>query len=205
MLPTTSPRHARRPLHDAVALPPTPDDRSPAPPASMALAHQESVARRKAGLDNAGLVNAGLVSVATVRRILLGLQLFNAVSAVGGGIALAAGVLGVPVVLLRHTPFDSFVVPGIFLAVIIGGSAAIGAAALLNHWTRALAVSAAAGTVMIGWILGETLLVEGFSWLQGLYLLTGSLALVATVGLAWAGTPTSNSRAVAPPHKGGGM
>jgi hypothetical protein len=136
----------------------------------------------------------------TVRRTLIGLHLFNALSAVGGGIALAAGRLGVPTVLLRHTPFDSFLVPGIFLAVVIGGSATIGATALLAHWPRALVTSAAAGAVMVGWILGETWLVEGFSWLQGLYLLTGSLVLAASILLSQVGTPASEPRAVAPPR-----
>lgn len=117
----------------------------------------------------------------TTRRTLVGLHLFNALSAVGGGIALSAGGLGVPTALLRHTPFDSFVVPGIFLAAVIGGSATIGAIALLAHWRRALVTSTAAGAVMVGWILGETLLVEGFSWLQGLYLITGSIVLVASI------------------------
>ena len=37
------------------------------------------------------------------------------------------------------------------------------------------------GVVMVGWILGETLLVEGFSWLQGLYLVTGSVAVVVSM------------------------
>jgi len=99
------------------------------------------------------------------RRTVVGLHLFNAVSAVGGGIALVAGGLGVPTTLLRHTPFESFVVPGVFLAVIIGGTALLGATALLTHRPRALVTSTAAGAVMVGWILGETLLIEGFSWL----------------------------------------
>jgi len=120
----------------------------------------------------------------TTRRTLLGLHLFNASSAVGGGIALIAGGLGVPTTLLRHTPFDSFVVPGIFLAAVIGGSATIAATALLAHWRRALVSSAASGAIMVGWILGETLLVEGFSWLQGLYLLTGSIAVFASIRLS---------------------
>jgi len=119
-----------------------------------------------------------------IRRTVVGLHLFNAVSAVGGGIALIAGGLPVPIDLLRHTPFESFVVPGIFLAVIIGGSATIGATALLTHRRRALVTSGAAGAVMVGWIAGETVLVEGFSWLQGLYLLTGAIALVASLRLS---------------------
>ena len=119
-----------------------------------------------------------------MRRTVVGLHLYNAVSAVGGGIALITGGLGVPTTLLRHTPFESFVVPGIFLAVIIGGSATIGATALLTHRRRATVISAAAGAVMVGWIAGETVLVEGFSWLQGLYLLTGAIALVASLRLS---------------------
>ena len=122
----------------------------------------------------------------TMRRTVVGLHLFNAVSAVGGGIALVVGGLGVPTDLLRHTPFESFVVPGLFLAVVIGGTALLGAIAVLAHWRRAPAASAAAGAVMVGWIAGETVLVEGFSWLQGLYLLTGAIALAASVRLAQA-------------------
>ena len=63
--------------------------------------------------------------MSTTRRTVVGLHLFNALSAVGGGIALVAGGLGVPTVLLRHTPFESFVVPGIFLAVVIGVEASL--------------------------------------------------------------------------------
>jgi len=121
-----------------------------------------------------------------MRRTVVGLHLFNAVSAVGGGIALIAGGLGVPTAMLRHTPFESFVVPGIFLAVIIGGSATIGATALLTHSRRAPVTSGAAGAIMVGWIAGETVLVEGFSWLQGLYLLTGAVIVVASIRLAQA-------------------
>jgi len=121
-----------------------------------------------------------------MRRTAVGVHLFNAVSAVGGGIGLVVGGLGVPTTLLRRTPFESFVIPGLFLAVVIGGTALLGAAALLTHRRRAPATSAAAGVVMIGWIAGETLVVGGFSWLQGLYLLTGAAAFAASIRLAQA-------------------
>ena len=134
----------------------------------------------------------------TMRRTLVGLHLFNALSAVGGGIALFAGGLGVPTALLRHTPFDSFIVPGIFLAAVIGGSATIGAIALLAHWLRAPVTSAAAGAIMVCWILGETLLVEGFSWLQGIYLITGSIVVVASIRSFQATAPPPEPRTAVP-------
>jgi hypothetical protein len=125
--------------------------------------------------------------MSATRRTLLGLHIFHAVSAIGGGIALIVGALPVPLVVLRHTPFDSFVVPGIFLGAVIGGSAAISAGALLARSRHAAAISIGAGAIMVGWILGETALFEGFSWLQGLYLLTGSIALLVSIRL-WRGT-----------------
>ena len=36
---------------------------------------------------------------------------------------------------------------------------------------------------MIGWITGETILIEGFSWLQGLYLFTGVLVVALSFSL----------------------
>jgi len=91
------------------------------------------------------------------------------------------GSLPVPISLLRNTPFDSFLIPGLFLGIIIGGSAAAAALASLARTRRSLHLSGAAGVILIGWIAGETILIEAFSWLQGLYLLTG----VLVVALSW--------------------
>jgi hypothetical protein len=111
-------------------------------------------------------------------KILKGVLLFNALSAIGGGIGLITGTLPVPTILLRHTPFDSFVIPGLFLGIIIGGSSLAAAIALRAQATRSRAISSAAGVIMVGWIAAETILVRGFSWLQGLYLLTGIAVVV---------------------------
>jgi hypothetical protein len=145
-------------------------------------------------------------TMSATRRTLLGLHLFHVLSAVGGGIALVVGALPVPLSVLRHTPFDSFVVPGIFLATVVGGSAAIGASAMLARSRQASMISAAAGAVMVGWILGETVLVQGFSWLQALYLLTGLVVLLASIRWWRATERVAEPATVAVPrqHRGGG-
>ena len=143
-------------------------------------------------------------------RALVALSLFNAVSALGGGIALVTGALPVPISLLRLTPFDTYVVPGLFLAVVIGGSSLAGAVSLLARTPRARFTSAAAGLVMVGWILAETVIVQGFSWLQGLYLLTGVMAALGPGTSQWhppnaleRTTPTAGPRpAAASPGQG---
>jgi hypothetical protein len=114
------------------------------------------------------------------RKALIGISIFNAVSAIGGGASLVTGTLPVPEALLQHTPFSSYVIPGLFLGVIIGGSALAGSIALLAHARRSRLISAAAGVIMVGWIAGETILIRGFSALQGLYLLTGLLVAVGS-------------------------
>jgi len=116
-------------------------------------------------------------------KALFFLSLFNAVSAVGGGIGLVTGALPVPTSLLGHTPFDTYVVPGIFLAVVVGGSSLVGAVALLTDVPRARSISAVTGLMMAGWIVGETVLLRGFSGLQGLYLLTGLLVALGSRNL----------------------
>jgi hypothetical protein len=145
-------------------------------------------------------------TMSATRRTLLGLHLFHVLSAVGGGIGLVVGALPVPLSVLRHTPFDSFVVPGIFLATVVGGSAAIGASAMLARSRQASMISAAAGAVMVGWILGETVLVQGFSWLQALYLLTGLVVLLASIRWWRATARVAEPATVAVPrqHRGGG-
>jgi hypothetical protein len=111
------------------------------------------------------------------------------------------GTLPVPQKLLQDTPFDSYVIPGLFLGVIIGGSALAGAIALLTHARRSRLVSTAAGVIMVGWITGETILIRGFSGLQGLYLLTGMfVALVSWYLPKAAHAPEAAHLPVGPPE-----
>ena len=146
-------------------------------------------------------------------RALIALSLFNAVSAVGGGIALVTGTLPVPTSLLELTPFDTYVIPGLFLALVIGGSSLAGAVSIAAGTPRYRLITAATGFVMVGWILGETIIVQGFSRLQGLYLLTGLLVALGSRYLPVASPqrlgahdsrrpPTSGGRIHGPRHGG---
>jgi hypothetical protein len=106
---------------------------------------------------------------------------FAAISAIGGGIGLILfNGMGIPLAYLRSTPFTSYVVPGLILVLVVGGSAFAALLALLlrNRWASLLAF--AAGAVMTGWIIVEVLLIHQFSWLQLVYLVTG-LSLMGLV------------------------
>ncbi len=62
-----------------------------------------------------------------IHGALVGLSGFTALTAIGGGLALATGAEGgrFPIELLRETPFSSYVAPGLILAGVVGGTAAL--------------------------------------------------------------------------------
>lgn len=112
---------------------------------------------------------------------------FDALSAVGGGIAILAtgGTgMGMPISMLDNGPFDSFFWPGVVLLAIVGGTHVAAAVLLLLRRESALVWMAVAGFGMIIWIFVETGIIAGISWLQIIYFTTGTIELVLVLALA---------------------
>ena len=100
------------------------------------------------------------MSVRLARIALLALTGFSALTAIGGGTALVLGLDRFPPSWISGTPFRSYVVPGLILAFVVGGSALI---AFLLAWRPGVAAawaSGAAGSIMMGWIVGEVLILN---------------------------------------------
>ncbi len=89
--------------------------------------------------------------------------------------------LGMSRTTLVHSPFTSFLVPGLVLAVGVGGSMLLAARMIWFRHTLAPAMSLIAGLVLFGWILVEAVMVR-----DGRPLQLGVLAYaIAVIGLAW--------------------
>jgi len=123
---------------------------------------------------------------------------FNLVSAVGGGVGLVvANGMGMPQSWLEGTPFDSFVMPGLILVLVVGGTQAL--AVLLQHrrhpwWPAAAGV---AGFGLVIWVYVEVALLPVYSFLHTLYLTTGVLQLVfllLCLGILPAGRAAARAR-----------
>ena len=129
-----------------------------------------------------------------IRAVLVLLDALVALSAGGGGVALAFGFEGGRFApdLLNGTPFASYVVPGLILAIVVGGSAAF-AAATTALWPRVgPTASAGAGLVLMGWIAGEVLILSdprARSWFEAIFFAVG--LSMATLGLIGARIPGS--------------
>jgi hypothetical protein len=110
-------------------------------------------------------------------RSVLGLLLFNGISAVGGGIALMTGVIPEQVTWVQHTGFPSLFFPGVILMAIVGGSSLVAAVAMLKRVAGWQLASVLAGVIMVFWIVGEIASIRGFHFLQVIYLITGALVI----------------------------
>lgn len=114
-----------------------------------------------------------------LRRVLIGLNGFLAVTAVAGGIGLLTGVIAMPVELLRSSPFPSYTVPGLALAIAVGGTAIAAVWLLSRRHPLAPAVSIVSGIAIIGFEVVEVLAIgspPGAA--RGLQLFYGALGLV---------------------------
>jgi len=113
-------------------------------------------------------------------KVLLGLLVFNGVSAGAGGLALMTDWIPEQASWVRHTDFPSNYFPGVILMAVVGGSSLIAATALLKHAYGWRLASIVAGTIMVFWIVGEVASIRGFHFLQVLYLVTGALVVMWT-------------------------
>ena len=113
-------------------------------------------------------------------KVLLGLLLFNGVSAAGGGIALMTDWIPEQTSWVGNNDFPSNYFPGVILMAVVGGSSLIAAAALVKRSDGWHLASIVAGTVMVFWIIGEVASIRGFHFLQVIYLVTGALVVTWT-------------------------
>ncbi|MBN1409756.1 MAG: hypothetical protein JW969_02855 [Spirochaetales bacterium] len=119
------------------------------------------------------------ISIKLLSVSLLILLFFNALSAIGGGIGLVVSDgLGMPKSWLTGSPFDSFLVPGIILAVIVGGTNLAAAVMEIKKLRFAPEASAVAGFGLQIWIYAEIYIIRESAWLQTVYFVTGTLILI---------------------------
>jgi hypothetical protein len=125
----------------------------------------------------------------TARNILLLLLAFLGLSAIGGGGALIiypSGKLlgGLPLSILKRSPFNNFLVPGIILFIVLGLFPSLLVFALLKkpssklaerlnffkdmHWSWSFSIYVAFALII--WIQVETIYVQGVGWLQTFYM-----------------------------------
>ncbi len=124
----------------------------------------------------------------TTRNILLALLAFLGLGAIGGGgvfiISPTGKLIGMPLSMLDHSPFKSFLIPGIFLFLLLGIAPLLLIIALLKkptsklaerinffkdmHWSWSYTIYI--GFTLIFWIQIEMMFLSAVSWLHTFYM-----------------------------------
>jgi hypothetical protein len=95
----------------------------------------------------------------------IALLLINGLGALYGGGNLMiypdGSGFGMPLSLLAHTPFHNFLIPGIILFIANGLSSILVCAALLLNVRYAWLLVLAQGSVLVGWIVIQIILIQG--------------------------------------------
>ena len=95
------------------------------------------------------------------------LVVFGALTTLAGGIGILTGGIAIPLDWLQGSPFVDYTVPGLVLAIIVGGSMLLAAATILTGYVVGVLASSFAGLAMMIFEIIEVAVVDRFagSWL----------------------------------------
>jgi hypothetical protein len=126
----------------------------------------------------------------TARNLFISLSVFLGIGALGGGALLIISPSGkllgdLPLSILKHSPFNDFLIPGIILFLVLGLSPCLLAIALIKkpasrfaeyfnffkdmYWGWSFSIYLAFALII--WIQVETIFVRSVGWLQTFYML----------------------------------
>ncbi len=144
------------------------------------------------------------------RWMLAALCLFTGITAIGGGASLVirpdGSLLEASPSMLAHSPFATFLIPGVLLLAVIGIGSSVAGVLVARDARVAPYFAYVAGAALLVWIIAEMVLLRSHHWLQVGYLTVGALILLEAWriwALPWrsrysrATTIESNSRPVA--------
>jgi len=117
-----------------------------------------------------------------MKTLLFLLSLFIAITAAISGILMIVkpdgSMLHLQASILEFTPFKNFLVPGIVLALTVGGVNLLAVFFNLQRHANRYNWAFAGGIVITGWIIAQMVLIQAAHWLHFLYLAAGILIVL---------------------------
>lgn len=114
------------------------------------------------------------------RPWLAGFAAFNAFAGWAGAIGLMTGGIDLGATIDHRLPFQSPVLAGAALAVIVGVPLTLTAWSAWTDGTHTDDLAFLAGLMLLGWILGQVVVIRAFSLFQPVYLVVGGVLIAAS-------------------------
>lgn len=122
-----------------------------------------------------------------MKTLLFLLSVFIALTALISGLLMISNpdgsILNLPLNLLSNTPFKDFLVPGMILAGLVGGTNLLAVFFNLQRHANRYNWSIAGGFMISGWIVIQMLLINAVHWLHFIYLGAGILVILISYQL----------------------
>lgn len=125
-------------------------------------------------------------------RLVLGALLtFGALHAFAGGYYGVSGAEGLPREWLEDSPFTDYLIPSLFLFVVVGGSLLFAAIAIFTRRRIARLAALAAAVIVLVWIAVQVSVIGYVSWMQPAACAGGLLILGLARNLTTCRQPSS--------------
>lgn len=122
-----------------------------------------------------------------MRLLLLLFTGFMAVTALSCGFLLLyqpdGSLLDLPADLQPYLPFHSYILPGLVLTVVVGGSNLLALIFTGTHNGSAYRLTLLSALLVIAWVVVQMLFFQFYHWLQVLFLLIGFLMVLLSFQL----------------------
>jgi hypothetical protein len=117
-----------------------------------------------------------------MKTLLFILVCFIAITATLSGLLMIGNpdgsILNLSLSLLQSTPFKNYLVPGILLTVIVGGSNLLAVIYNIQRHPNRYNLAIAGGLIISGWIIVQMILIHAVHWLHFIYLGIGLLIML---------------------------
>jgi len=111
-----------------------------------------------------------------VYRVLFALHAFVGIGAVAGGLGAVTNPrnpMGVPVELLRNSPFEDYLIPGIILLTVLGFGNILSAYTLYRRCLYQGYISSIFSWALVFWIVVQCIMLDTIAFLHVLYFIIG--------------------------------
>lgn len=117
------------------------------------------------------------------RYILGALLAVVALNAFGGGYYGLAGARGIPREWLDGSPFETYLIPSLFLCFVIGGGVLLASISVFAGAPAARTLSLLAGVLLLAWIAIQVATIGYVSWMQPATAVAGIAVLLLAARL----------------------
>lgn len=123
-----------------------------------------------------------------LRKISIALHIFIGIGALAGGFSAVSNPespMGISPDMLKNGPFDNFLVPGLFLMIVLGCGNLIAAAFTLKQHKWWPYISGGMGDILVLWIVIQCLILFTIAGLHVIFFTLGAVQSLLAIGVIY--------------------